>query len=178
MASRNASKKKPAARTTRKTAGRKSTARKSAPRDALALLRADHRAVDELVKKFAKARSTSQKQKIATRICEELTIHAQIEEMDFYPALREAGGKKADDLLDEARVEHESLKALIAQIEASSPADEFYDAKVTVLGEYVKHHVKEEEGEIFPLARKSDLDLKALGEILGEEKKALKRSPA
>lgn len=169
---------------TRKTAQKKTakgpavkkSARRSPPRDALALLRADHKAVDELVKKFEKARSASQKQKIATQICEDLTIHAQIEEMEFYPALREAGGKKVDDLLDEAKVEHESLKTLIAQIEASGPDDELFDAKVTVLGEYVKHHVKEEEGEIFPLARKSDLDLKALGEILGEEKKLLKRA--
>lgn len=171
MASRKASQGKSAASSS-------SARKKSPPRDALALLRADHKAVDELVKKFDKTRSASLKQKIATQICRDLTIHAQIEEMEFYPALRKAGGKKVDDLLDEAKVEHESLKALIAQIEASDPSDDLYDAKVTVLGEYVKHHVKEEEGEMFPLARKSDLDLKALGVALAEEKSELKRALA
>jgi len=173
MATRKTSQKKSAS----KTSARKRSAN-SRPRDALALLKADHKKVDDLVKKFEKARSASQKQKIADTICEELTVHARIEEMEFYPALREAGNKKLADLLDEANVEHQSLKTLIAQIRESAPGDELFDAKVIVLGEYVKHHVKEEEREIFPLARKTDLDLKALGAILSEEKDALMRSLA
>ncbi|HET6545995.1 MAG TPA: hemerythrin domain-containing protein [Rhodanobacteraceae bacterium] len=167
---------------TRKTPPRKkSTTRKSGrtlPRDALSLLRADHRAVDALLKKYEKARAASQKQKIAGSICEELTVHARIEEAIFYPALRKSCGKKAADLLDEAKVEHASLKELIAQIENSSPSDDLYDAKVKVLGEYVKHHVKEEEGEIFPMARKSRLDLHALGAMLQERKDALSAAKA
>jgi hemerythrin superfamily protein len=173
MATRKTAKKK----STSKTPARKKSAG-SRPRDALALLKADHKKVDDLIKKFEKARSASQKQTLANTICEELTIHAQIEEMEFYPALREAGNKKLADLLDEANVEHQSLKTLIAQIEQGSAGDDLFDAKVTVLGEYVKHHVKEEEGEIFPLARKTRLDLKALGAILSEEKEALMRSLA
>ena len=171
---------------TRKTAARKSTGKKTAsrkksparPRDALALLKADHKKVDELFKQFEKARSTKRKQDLASEICLELTVHAEIEEMHFYPALRKAGNKKLAELLDEANVEHQSLKTLIAQIEQGPSGDDLYDAKVTVLGEYVKHHVKEEEGEIFALARKTRLDLKALGETLSEEKEALLQSTA
>lgn len=169
-----ATRKTAARKSGKKTASRKSPAR---PRDALALLKADHKKVDELFKQFEKARSTGRKQEIASEVCLELTVHAEIEEMHFYPALRNAGNKKLAELLDEANVEHQSLKTLIAQIE-EGPSDDLWEAKVTVLGEYVKHHVKEEEGEIFALARKTRLDLKALGETLSEEKEALLQSTA
>jgi iron-sulfur cluster repair protein YtfE (RIC family) len=110
---------------------------------------------------------------LARQICMELTVHAQIEEEIFYPAAREALGDEGEDLLNEAKVEHESLKELIAKIEGSGSDDELFDANVKVLGEYVKHHVKEEQNEIFPKCRKSDMDLKALGEELAERKKQL-----
>ena len=98
-------------------------------------------------------------------------MHATIEEELFYPAAREA--EVDADLLDEAEVEHASAKELIAQIEAMSPDEDLYDAKVTVLGEYIDHHVKEEEGELFPKCRKSDMDLEGLGEALAARKQEL-----
>ena len=98
-------------------------------------------------------------------------MHAQIEEEIFYPAAREA--LPSDDLLDEAKVEHDSAKGLIAQIESSTPGDELFDAQVTVLGEYVKHHIKEEQNELFPKLRRARMDLKALGQALAERKDAL-----
>ena len=143
-----------------------------AANDAIALLKADHQEVSELLERFEKARSNT-KQKIAQQICNALTVHAQIEEEIFYPAAREALGDEGEDLLNEAKVEHESLKELIAKIEGSGSDDELFDANVKVLGEYVKHHVKEEQNEIFPKCRKSDMDLKALGEELAERKKQL-----
>ena len=102
-----------------------------------------------------------------------LTVHAQIEEEIFYPAAREALGEEGEDLLDEAKVEHNSLKELIGHIEGSSPEDELFGAHVKVLGEYVKHHVKEEEGELFPKLRKSDMDLVEIGEQMAARKKEL-----
>jgi hemerythrin superfamily protein len=139
--------------------------------DAIALLKADHKEVAEMLEKFEAARST--KEKLAQQICMSLTIHAQIEEEIFYPAAREALGDEGEDLLNEAEVEHSSLKELIDQIEGSSPDDELFDARVKVLGEYVKHHVKEEEGELFPKLRKSDMDLVEVGEQLAARKKEL-----
>lgn len=144
--------------------------------DAIALLKADHAAVKELFEQFsvlaeAKAPALRKKEMIAQKICKELTVHAQIEEEIFYPAIRAA----IDDhlLLDEADVEHASCKLLIEQIESMNPADDQYDAKVVVLGEYIEHHVKEEHGEMFPKARKADLDLDALGAAISERKKQL-----
>ena len=139
--------------------------------DALALLKADHGLVQELFEKFEKARTEKQKATLAEQICTELTIHAQIEEEILYPAVREAIGE--DDLMDEADVEHAGAKDLIAQIEASAPGEDHFDAKVTVLGEYIKHHVKEEESEMFPKVRKSDLDLKELGAEMSARKAEL-----
>ncbi|MDY0747550.1 hemerythrin domain-containing protein [Paucibacter sp. R3-3] len=103
-----------------------------------------------------------EKQSIAQQICTMLTAHAMAEEEIFYPAARDALGDD-EDLIDEATVEHASAKDLIAQIEASSPDEELFDAKVKVLGEYIEHHVKEEEGEMFPKVKKAKLDLAALG---------------
>ena len=142
-----------------------------AANDAIALLKADHKEVAEMFEKFETARST--KSKLAQQICVALTVHAQIEEEIFYPAAREALGDEGEDLLNEAEVEHNSLKELIGQIEGSDPDDELFDAHVKVLGEYVKHHVKEEEGQLFPKLRKSDMDLAEVGEQIAARKKEL-----
>ena len=142
--------------------------------DALKLLSADHREVEALFEKFEKASRDVTKEKIAKQICTELKIHAQIEEEIFYPALR---GKISDDDLDEAIVEHDGAKVLINDIEAGSPDDDFYDAKVKVLQEEIEHHVKEEEKQrdnIFTQARKTDVDLVALGEQMAARKQELK----
>lgn len=147
-------------------------------KDACDLLDADHRAVKKLFKDYeelsnSRARNTAQKKlELARRICLELTVHAQIEEEIFYPAVRQA--IKDTDLLDEAQVEHQSAKDLIAQIQGMDAADPMFDAKVKVLGEYVDHHVKEEKGEMFPKARTArKLDLVAMREELESRKEAL-----
>jgi hemerythrin superfamily protein len=160
------------ASTTRSTPTR-SRERRRAPRtqDALQLLRADHRKVQGLFGQFEKARDDAKKIALAQEICTELKVHAQIEEEIFYPAARDA--LKEQDLIDEATVEHASAKELIAQIEGMQPGDELFDAKVTVLGEYIKHHVKEEHNEIFPKLKKSKIDLKSIGRELAERKEAL-----
>jgi len=153
------------------TATRTSERRRARPQDAIQLLRADHRKVQDLFDQFEKSRGDDRKAKLAQEICTELKVHAQIEEEIFYPAAREA--LKEQDLIDEATVEHASAKELIAQIEQAQAGDELFDAKVTVLGEYIKHHVKEEHNELFPKLKKTKLDLKALGEQLAERKEAL-----
>jgi hemerythrin superfamily protein len=160
-----------------KSAARKSSgASKSTAPDAIDLLTADHREVKALFKeydKLVKAEADSgEKQAIALQICVMLTAHATAEEELFYPAAREVLGED-EDLVDEADVEHASAKDLIAQIESGTPDDHHYDAKVKVLGEYIDHHVKEEEGEMFPKVRKSDLDLDALGEEIAARKAEL-----
>ena len=144
---------------------------KSESPDALALLKADHDLVQELFDKFETARTEKQKATLAEQICTELTIHAQIEEEIFYPAVRDAIGE--DDLMDEADIEHAGAKDLIAQIEGSAPGEDHFDAKVTVLGEYIKHHVKEEQTEMFPKVRKADLDLEELGAAMSARKAEL-----
>jgi len=136
------------------------------PADAIALLKSDHRKVEGLFERFEKARDSASKQKLAQEICTELTVHATIEEEIFYPACKEA---VEDDLEHEAYVEHDGAKVLIAEIAQGNPDDEFYDAKVKVLSEMIKHHVKEEEkpGEgFFAQARKGDVDMDSLGERL------------
>jgi hemerythrin superfamily protein len=150
------------------------TAMKSIDTDATHILAADHRTVEGLFEEFEKATSSDRKAKLAAQICTELKIHAQIEEEVFYPALR---GKIDDDLLNEAYVEHDGAKVLINDIEASGPDDEFFDAKVTVLSEEIKHHVKEEEKQqdnMFQQARAADVDLEALGEQMLARKEQLK----
>jgi hemerythrin superfamily protein len=158
--------------------GARSTRRKTAaakrPQDAIALLKADHREVKDMFSQFEKTEDDSTKQDLATRICAALTVHAQIEEEIFYPAAYEA--LDDDDLLDEAEVEHASAKDLIAQIQGSAPGEPLFDAKVKVLGEYIDHHVKEEEGELFPECRSSDMDLKELGQKLAARKSELSAS--
>lgn len=152
----------------------KKRSKRAAPRravNAITLLKSDHAAVQELFDKYEKTRSSDRKAALAEQICNELTVHTRIEEEIFYPAAREA--IRDQDLLDEATVEHASAKELIAQIEDGKPGDDLFDAKVKVLGEYVKHHVKEEQNELFPKVRKTKLDLQALGERLQARKEEL-----
>jgi hemerythrin-like domain-containing protein len=151
------------------TSGRSS----DAPRDAIALLKQDHRTVSALFEEFEKAEEEEQSA-IAQRVCQLLTVHATIEEELLYPAAKEAfEDEENDDLVNEAEVEHGSAKELIAKIEGMSSDDEHFKATVTVLGEYIKHHVKEEENELFPELKKTELDLKELGGQLAERKFAL-----
>ena len=133
----------------------------AAAKDAIALLRADHETVNGLFAEFEKTRSDARKKGLVAEICTELRVHAQLEEEIFYPEVKAA--LKDHLLVPEATVEHASLKDLIAQIEAVEPGGELYDAKVKVLAEYVKHHVKEEQNEMFPKARTTSLDLVELG---------------
>jgi len=132
--------------------------------DAIALLVSQHDEVKALFKQFDELgeRATTSKKKLAGEICEQLIMHTQIEEEIFYPALRSVS-KEMEDMLDEAVVEHASAKDLISQIQEMEPGDDLYDAKVTVLGEYIEHHVDEEEEDMFPKVRKLKLDLDALG---------------
>jgi hemerythrin superfamily protein len=139
--------------------------------DAIALLKEDHDKAQELFKEFESAKGEGRKEKLARQVCMELTVHAQIEEEIFYPACK---GKVEEDLLKEAYVEHDAAKLLIAEIEGNSGAsDDFFDAKVKVLSEEIDHHIKEEEGDLFPQVRKADIDLKALGDQLAARKQEL-----
>ncbi len=141
--------------------------------DAIALLKADHRKVEDLFEKFETASAAARKRDIAQQICLELKVHTMIEEEIFYPAFR---GKIEDDTLDEAYVEHDGAKVLVNDIEAGSPEDDFYDAKVKVLSEEIKHHVHEEEmrGEgMFAQCRKTDVDLVALRDAMIARKQEL-----
>jgi hemerythrin superfamily protein len=141
--------------------------------DAVALLKADHRKVEDLFAKFEAATGLGKKKALAEQICMELTIHTKIEEDVFYPACECA---VEEDLLREAYVEHDGAKVLIGEIEAGGPDDKFYDAKVKVLSEMIKHHVGEEEQRvdgIFAQARKAGLDMDALGKRLAAEKAEL-----
>jgi hemerythrin superfamily protein len=139
--------------------------------DAITLLKKDHEDVKALFEQFEASgdRAFAAKKKLATKICLELTKHATAEEEIFYPAVREANGDN-EDMVDEATVEHAAAKDLIAQILSMEPTDDLYDAKVKVLSEQIEHHVKEEEGEMFPKAKKAKLDLVALGEAIEARK--------
>jgi hemerythrin superfamily protein len=160
-------------RSASKTSAVASTRRRAEP-NVIDLLKADHKRVKKLFKDFeklAKKGDEAGKVAIAEQICLELTVHAQVEEEILYPALYEALDE--EDLMDEAMVEHATAKDLIAQIEAMVGSDDFYDATVKVLGEYVNHHVEEEEKEIFPKARKARMDLEGLGESVAFRKDEL-----
>jgi hemerythrin superfamily protein len=148
-------------------------AKRSTDNDAVALLKADHRQVEQWFEQFEKARDNDRKLKLATNICNALRVHTTIEEELFYPAFLEATQDK--DLHHEAEIEHDGAKNLISQIEASTPDDEYYDSKVKVLSEMIKHHVKEEEqsGGMFAEARDSDMDLQAIGEQMAVRKAEL-----
>jgi hypothetical protein len=140
--------------------------------DAVSLLKDDHRKVEELFEAYENSRSKPVKAKLAKQICMELTVHATIEEEIFYPGVK---GEVEDDMLDEAYVEHDSAKVLIGELLAGSPDDPFYDAKVKVLSEEIKHHVKEEEQRdgIFAQAKKAGVDMAELGERLAVRKSEL-----
>ncbi len=142
--------------------------------DAIALLKADHRTVEELFAQYENAKSTAIKQRLAKEICQELIIHALIEEEIFYPAAKPV---VETDLIEEAHVEHDGAKMLIAELLAGSPDDDFYDAKVKVLSEEIKHHVKEEEQRdgIFAQVKGAGIDLVSLGEALAQRKEDYKR---
>lgn len=148
--------------------------RRTARRDPLAvtLLKKDHREVEAWFDEYEQLESDSEKQALFNQIALALKVHTTIEEEIFYPEER---GDVEDDMLDEAYVEHAGAKGLIAEIEAMKPSDEYYDAKVKVLGEYIKHHVKEEEqpGGIFAQAKKGDEDLDAMGERMKARKEEL-----
>ena len=145
--------------TTRKTPARPAAAPKA--QDAIAMLRADHKKVSGLFDDFEKSRSVAKKKTIVATICDELTVHAQLEEEIFYPAVKAA--LKDRELVPEATVEHATVKDLIGQLKGVEPDGEMYDAKVKVLAEYVKHHVKEEQNEMFPRAKKTRVDMTELG---------------
>ncbi|HAX18885.1 MAG TPA: hemerythrin [Hydrogenophaga sp.] len=142
-----------------------------APKDAIAMLKADHAAVSEMFAEYEKSRSIPKKKALVAEICTALSVHAQIEEEIFYPAVKAALKDKL--LVPEATVEHTSVKDLIAQIEGLEPDGEMYDAKVKVLSEYVKHHVKEEQNEMFPKAKSTSLDMVDLGAQMAARKDEL-----
>ena len=145
--------------------------------DAIALLKEDHRTVEDLFKEFESARGDGRKERLAQQICLELSVHAAIEEEIFYPACE---GKVEEDLLKESYVEHDAAKVMIAEIMAGAGSDdEFFDSKVKVLQEEIEHHVEEEEKRmegLFAQARKAELDLDALGEQLAARKQELTES--
>jgi Hemerythrin HHE cation binding domain len=166
MAKAKTSKRKPAAR-------RPARSTRTASPDAIALLKADHRQVEEWFGQFESSGSHSRKQELARKIFQALKVHTQIEEENFYPSFLQATDE--EDIHHEAEVEHNGAKRLIKDIEASGPDDEYFDAKVKVLSEMIKHHVKEEEqpGGMFAKAKQSDMDLKELGERLAARKAEL-----
>jgi hemerythrin superfamily protein len=139
--------------------------------NAIELLKHDHREVEEYFEEYEDLEDDAEKAELSAKICQALKVHAQIEEEIFYPAAREA--TRDEDLLDEALVEHAGAKRLIEEIESMEVGDDLYDAKIRVLGEQIKHHVKEEEEELFPEAERSDMDLKAVGKDLEVRKMEL-----
>lgn len=150
--------------------GRARRARTGNDRDGIALLKADHRQVERWFAQFGKAKKSERKAMLAAKICDALRLHMRIEEEIFYPAFLVATQEL--DLHHEAQVEHAGARRLIGEIEAMRPGDEYYDAKVKVLSEMIKHHVKEEEkpGGLFAEARKSELDLDDLGRRMAARK--------
>ncbi|MES2499950.1 MAG: hemerythrin domain-containing protein [Pseudomonadota bacterium] len=140
--------------------------------NAISLLEADHQVVSVLFKKYEESIDKSDKKDLVNKICKELTIHAQVEEDVFYPQFKQA--LNDTELVPEATVEHNTLKDLIAQVEGKEPDGEMFDAKIKVMSEYVQHHVKEEEGEMFPKAKKSKMDLEKIGmEIIARKAELL-----
>jgi hemerythrin superfamily protein len=144
---------------------------KAAPKDAIAMLKADHKKVSALFAEFGKARAPATKLRLVSTICAELSAHAQVEEEMFYPAVKAA--LKDKEMIPEAVIEQATMKDLISQIDGVSPDGEMYDARVKVLAEYVKHHVKEEHTEMFPKAAKTRLDMVALGAQMAARKSEL-----
>jgi hypothetical protein len=148
-------------------------ARAAVKTDAISLLKADHRAVEELFEQFENSKSASKKQALAQKICLELSVHTRIEEEIFYPACKE---HVEEDLLNEAYVEHDGAKVLISELAAGRAEDDFYDAKMSVLSEQIKHHVEEEEKRaegLFAQAKEAGLDMQELGDRMAKRKKEL-----
>jgi hemerythrin superfamily protein len=144
--------------------------------NALEFLEHKHDEIDELFSQFEEIKDNgddTQKEELVARICEELTIHAKIEETIFYPAARRAVQEQGQELLDEAAVEHQTLKDIVGRLEMAPTSDPLYDAGVKVLSEYTKHHVREEENELFPKVRQTNLDLQALGQQLAQRQQEL-----
>ena len=145
------------------------------PADAVAMLKADHKKVSALFDQFEKTRAASKKKELVAQICQELTVHTQLEEEIFYPAVKAA--LKDKEMIPEAQVEHASLKELIAQVKDRGPDGEMFDAKIKVMSEYTKHHVKEEQNEMFPAAKKTRLDMLDLGARIAARKEELMANP-
>lgn len=139
--------------------------------NAISLLKDDHREVEALFSAYKEAKDKRRKKSIVLKICESLEAHTKVEEKIFYPAVKQK--KNLADMVNEAVVEHAGAKKLIRELKNGSPGDELYDAKVTVLEEYIRHHVKEEESEMFPTVEATDLDLVALGERMSAAKERL-----
>jgi hemerythrin superfamily protein len=162
------------AKSTNKTSKPHRSASRASATDALHLLADDHKKVAELVDEFESAKEKGDEeamQMLVETTCAELTIHAQVEEDVFYPAVRDAIDDM--DLLDEAEVEHGTARQLITELAAMQPDDDLYNAKFTVLGEYVKHHIHEEEKELFPKVKKANIDLQELGAEIRRRKMEL-----
>lgn len=165
---------KPASKPSSKSSHRGSKAHEQ---DALDILASDHKKVIKMFDEFQQMKEDNDpdeeaKQLLVEVACAELTIHTQVEEELFYPTLRDAINDM--DLLDEAEVEHASAKHLITELAAMEPEDDLYDAKFSVLGEYVKHHIQEEEKQIFPKAKKAEIDLDGLGDEIRQRKQELR----
>ena len=172
-----ASRKTAAAKATRKAPAKTSRASStSSGQDAIGLLRADHKRVSDLYEQYESTRSAAKKKTIVASICLELSVHAQVEEEIFYPAVKAA--LKDKELIPEAQVEHASLKELIAQVKDKEPDGEMFDAKIKVMSEYTKHHVKEEQNEMFPKAKNTRLDMKELGARIAARKEELMADPS
>lgn len=148
-------------------------ARAARGRDAIALLKAEHRQVETWFAQFEDTESAPEKQKLATQICQAIRLHTQIEDEVFYPACRDAG--ISEDMMDEADVEHDMVRKLVAEVEAGKPGDDHWEARVKVLSELVEHHVKEEEQRdgIFAAAKKADMDLISLAQRMAARKSEL-----
>ena len=170
-----ATRKTAAAKATRKAPAKTSRASTSSGQDAIALLRADHKKVSELYAQYETTRSPAKKKALVATICLELSVHARVEEEIFYPAVKAA--LKDKEMIPEAQVEHASLKELIAQVKDKEPDGEMFDAKIKVMSEYTKHHVKEEQNEIFPAAKKTRLDMLDLGARIAARKEELMANP-
>ena len=173
-----ATRKTTAAKATRKAPAKKTSrsASTSSGQDAIALLRADHKKVSALYEQYENTRSAAKKKALVATICLELSVHAKVEEEIFYPAVKAA--LKDKELIPEAQVEHASLKELIAQVRDKEPDGEMFDAKIKVMSEYTKHHVKEEQNEMFPKAKATRLDMNELGARIAARKEELMADPS
>jgi hemerythrin superfamily protein len=152
-----------------------STTKNSSAPNAIELLMSDHRKVEALFEEFEKSKRDEKRERIVQEICKELTLHADLEESEFYPLVQKTL-KDTADMIDEARVEHSSLRWLIKQLQSADSSSDLYEAKVTVLKEYVQHHVREEEKELFPKVKKSEIDIEELGVTLQNAKPKLEKT--